>query len=1193
MAMSPDHTEIHTSSSLPLMEDDCRTGQVDLSENSSTSKLEDFTRTCNYLDIETGPVIMNGAICSPERSGSPVVMYGPVNRPSTCADGEVFYGPMNNAGGEDYNTERISKDLKDTAATPGQCGLYNLGNTCFMNAGLQSLMATPPVIKYFLQNHSEALGGHSLLEQFSIFVSKFWSGQFSILYPKDLKTALGHIHGQFKDYRQHDCQEFLALLLDTLNDQTKCGPNTPFFITHNDLNNSGTQFQSDQVDFECMEQSQKTPVSIETASSDIVIDQEEEEICPMPLTQLKVSTDGEFLEDLHLNNTSILKKKLPSIEKFYAKETKTLNTNVLISESPEDSLNFDSSKYAKSENCPVVHNDIGVNHVVNEPMVVMDLKRCRVSPKGVKDINIYADLCNKNLYMNCDTYEENEKVKRSKFDTMEKNFQHQAFSKLNCLPTRTVAKDNHSKELGKGKSDMEIDDSRGNASGDTCKSKVNVSVQCRVEEDHRVDMSSGTLLDAEIDQDTDSVEAVEQDEEEEADPEQDHLEKLNVEELEDGTWDDDRLLQLADKRWNDHIMDNQSVIVKTFHGQYKSSVKCSECNHVSVTFEPFMYLSVPIPRANERQLCVMYISLDNTPTQYLLVLDKRDRISKVKDLLHQLTETDKDIIMAEVLDHHVARIVDDTTMLRYLNSTSRKLYAFEMSPYKPVTFSGRSSEKPSASSAGNEDMDVFSHVGTFNTAEVCSDFSNNTYAATSGSKTNDNYADSLVEVNGMEEAGWGNGSSLSYSWQQEDMKTGTKECPMVSGSNDFSIGQWSLQDGSTPAEMDSAADVQWSSVTTLEEEDLEQTTDQTKVTVDQWKSCSICLEELADSELLVHKTCGATFCHSCLEMSVLHYGQDNFLCPVCSCAAVMTEDFTQLADSDKNTEERMLLVDITFCHTIQEQRNLIGHPRVLYLSSQISGAQLYNCIEKIVPESSQYTLLTTDAQGSRCSRCVYTAKCTGCVLSHDSDVSLRPGDTLCVCLDGVQLSVIERMEASADHSSMMALRPVQPLSIYDCIQAFTESEVLDKHNPWFCPRCKLNQCASKSMTVWRYPDVVIIHLKRFVYHDLVSVKVDSEVEFPLEGLDLSHHISGPVTCDLTYDLNSIVCHFGDLNSGHYTCFTKHPVDNTWYYYNDENVTQQSPKKEDFKNAYILMYHRRGGDFSMPCLPLVIRTEQET
>ena len=53
----------------------------------------------------------------------------------------------------------------------------------------------------------------------------------------------------------------------------------------------------------------------------------------------------------------------------------------------------------------------------------------------------------------------------------------------------------------------------------------------------------------------------------------------------------------------------------------------------------------------------MYLPLIGVPKQYLLVLDKRDRISKVKDLLHQMIETEKDIIMAEVLDHHVARIV--------------------------------------------------------------------------------------------------------------------------------------------------------------------------------------------------------------------------------------------------------------------------------------------------------------------------------------------------------------------------------------------------------------------------------------------------------------------------------------------------------------------------------------------------------
>ena len=107
--------------------------------------------------------------------------------------------------------------------------------------------------------------------------------------------------------------------------------------------------------------------------------------------------------------------------------------------------------------------------------------------------------------------------------------------------------------------------------------------------------------------------------------------------------------------------------------------------------------------------------------------------------------------------------------------------------------------------------------------------------------------------------------------------SGSKETSLTNGSGgDLQLGQWSLQDSNTPSEMDHVvSDVQWSAVTTLEEEEQPLATRQAKtdqckgVTVDQWKSCSICLEELADSELLVHRSCGATFCHSCLEV-ILH-----------------------------------------------------------------------------------------------------------------------------------------------------------------------------------------------------------------------------------------------------------------------------------------------------------------------------------
>lgn len=54
-------------------------------------------------------------------------------------------------------------------------------------------------------------------------------------------------------------------------------------------------------------------------------------------------------------------------------------------------------------------------------------------------------------------------------------------------------------------------------------------------------------------------------------------------------------------------------------------------------------------------------------------------------------------------------------------------------------------------------------------------------------------------------------------------------------------------------------------------------------------------------------------------------------------------------------------------------------------------------------------------------------------------------------------------------------------------------------------------------------------LFRFVYHDLSSNKVDAEVEYPLQDLNLSQYTSGPDSGSLTYDLYSIVCHFGGKN----------------------------------------------------------------
>jgi hypothetical protein len=58
-------------------------------------------------------------------------------------------------------------------------------------------------------------------------------------------------------------------------------------------------------------------------------------------------------------------------------------------------------------------------------------------------------------------------------------------------------------------------------------------------------------------------------------------------------------------------------------------------------------------------------------------------------------------------------------------------------------------------------------------------------------------------------------------------------------------------------------------------------------------------------------------------------------------------------------------------------------------------------------------------------------------------------------------------------------------SIDDCLQAYTCEETLDEANQWYCSRCKEHRRATKEVRLWRSPDVLILHLKRFSYKNRV------------------------------------------------------------------------------------------------------------
>ena len=65
-------------------------------------------------------------------------------------------------------------------------------------------------------------------------------------------------------------------------------------------------------------------------------------------------------------------------------------------------------------------------------------------------------------------------------------------------------------------------------------------------------------------------------------------------------------------------------LVLQWQGQYKSTLVCPICKKVSVTFDPFMYLSLPLPSTTMRTMTITVFSTDGTtePSPYTVSVPK-------------------------------------------------------------------------------------------------------------------------------------------------------------------------------------------------------------------------------------------------------------------------------------------------------------------------------------------------------------------------------------------------------------------------------------------------------------------------------------------------------------------------------------------------------------------------------------------
>ncbi|KAL5110730.1 Ubiquitin carboxyl-terminal hydrolase 8 [Taenia crassiceps] len=141
-----------------------------------------------------------------------------------------------------------------------------------------------------------------------------------------------------------------------------------------------------------------------------------------------------------------------------------------------------------------------------------------------------------------------------------------------------------------------------------------------------------------------------------------------------------------------------------------------------------------------------------------------------------------------------------------------------------------------------------------------------------------------------------------------------------------------------------------------------------------------------------------------------------------------------------------------------------------------------------------------------------------------------------------------------------------------CIEEFFESEALSGENLWWCPQCKIPCEALKTFGIWRPPEYLIIHLKRFRSY-IACEKINSYVHFPLTGLSLSDFTKNIAVSDCIYDLYGVINHHGSVQSGHYTAFCFDLADHRWWNFDDSRVTELSEADILTPAAYVLFYKR--------------------
>lgn len=126
------------------------------------------------------------------------------------------------------------------------------------------------------------------------------------------------------------------------------------------------------------------------------------------------------------------------------------------------------------------------------------------------------------------------------------------------------------------------------------------------------------------------------------------------------------IVEHARKSWDGYMLRNDSVIVDLFQGQYMSTLVCPECEKVSITFDPFMYLTLPLPVQKKWRHPIFYVPWDSSKPHLKIPVEVsiNSSFKEVRSLLGRWLNVPADnLLTLEIWSHKFYKNLDDNVLV--------------------------------------------------------------------------------------------------------------------------------------------------------------------------------------------------------------------------------------------------------------------------------------------------------------------------------------------------------------------------------------------------------------------------------------------------------------------------------------------------------------------------------------------------